>query len=147
MFKIIVVIISYLISYVAQAQNKADTSAQTGEGRVKARVQNIRNDKGSVYFAIYDSQENFNNRIAFVRKQAVVMDNSVEVVFENLPPNSYAIICFHDANDNGKMDFDESGMPLEDYGTSAQNRSFGPPSFRDALFEVKDKELTFEIRF
>lgn len=31
--------------------------------------------------------------------------------------------------------------------TSAQNRSFGPPSYSDAQFEVKDKELTFDIKF
>jgi uncharacterized protein (DUF2141 family) len=147
MFKIIVVLISYLITYVAQAQNMTDTSVQSGGGRVMARVQNIRNNVGSVYFTIYDSQENFNNRIAFDSKQAVVMDNRVEVVFENLPQKSYAIVCFHDANNNGKMDFEEGGMPLEDYGTSAPNRSFGPPSYRDAQFEVKDKELTFDIKF
>ena len=147
MFKIIVVLLSYLISFVAQSQNVTDTSGQTGEGRVMARVQNIKNNTGSVYFAIYDSQENFNKRIAFDSKQALVMGNNVEVVFENLSQKSYAIVCFHDANDNGRMDFDDSGMPLEDYGTSAQNRSFGPPSYRDAQFEVKDKELTFEIIF
>jgi len=147
MLKIIVVLISYLISYVAQAQNMTDTLVQSGGGRVMARVQNIRNNVGSVYFALYDSQENFNNRITLESKRAVVMDNRVEVVFENLPQRSYAIVCFHDANNNGKMDFDESGMPLEDYGTSAQNRSFGPPSYRDAQFEVKDKELTFDIKF
>lgn len=31
--------------------------------------------------------------------------------------------------------------------TSAQNRSFGPHSYRDAQFEVKDKGLTFDIKF
>lgn len=31
--------------------------------------------------------------------------------------------------------------------TSAQNRSFGPPSYRDAQFEVKDKGFTFDIKF
>jgi len=147
MFKIIVVLISYLISYVAQSQNMTDASVHTGEGRVKARVQNIRNNTGSVYFAIYDSQENFNDRIAYDSRQAAVTDNCVEVVFEDLLPSTYAIVCFHDTNNNGRMDFDESGMSLEDYGTSAQNRPFGPPLYKDAQFEVKDKELTFDIKF
>ena len=147
MFKIIVVLVSYLITFVTQAQINTNTTAMAGGSSVKAGVQNIRTNQGTVYFAIYNSQKSFNDRSAFASQEAIVKNNSVEVFFENLPQNTYAIVCFHDTNNNGKMDFDSRGMPLEDYGTSAKERSFGPPLFDDAKFEVKEKDVTFEIIF
>jgi len=38
------------------------------------------------------------------------------------------------------------GMPLKDYGSSNNIMTFGPPSFEDSKFEVRDKDLTFEIK-
>lgn len=147
MIKIIVVLVSYLITFVTQAQINTNTTSLAGGSRVKAGVQNIRTNQGTVYFTIYNSQKSFNNQSAFASQKATVKFNSAEVFFQNLPQNTYAIVCFHDANDNGMMDFDSIGKPLEDYGTSAKERPFGPPMFDDAKFEVKDKDVTFEIIF
>ena len=69
------------------------------------------------------------------------------MVFEGVEPGEYAIICFHDKNDNDKMDFQENGMPMEDYGASNNVMSFGPPKYDDAKFTVSDKEVTLEIKF
>ena len=71
----------------------------------------------------------------------------VQVRFEDIPSGVYAITCYHDANENGRMDFSSNGMPEEDYGTSNNAGKFGPPRFSDSKFEVKDKDLTFEIVF
>jgi hypothetical protein len=49
-------------------------------------------------------------------------------------------------DDNGKLDFSLNGMPLEDYGSSNNVMTFGPPNFEDSKFEVMDKDLTFEIK-
>ena len=46
-----------------------------------------------------------------------------------------------------KMDFNSGGMPMEDYGTTNNIMSFGPPQFVNAKFEVKDKDLNFDIKF
>ena len=45
------------------------------------------------------------------------------------------------------MDFENNGMPLEDYGATNNVMNYGPPRFEDAKFELKDKDLTFEIKF
>jgi uncharacterized protein (DUF2141 family) len=37
-------------------------------------------------------------------------------------------------------------MPLEDYGATNNVMNYGPPQFNDAKFELKDKDLTFEIK-
>ena len=45
------------------------------------------------------------------------------------------------------MDFKANGMPLEDYGASNNNMTFGPPNFEDAKFIVTDKNVSLEIKF
>ena len=74
-------------------------------------------------------------------------NQELAVTFDHVTEGVYSIPCFYDENDNGKIDFNVNGMPLEDYGVSNKVMNFGPPRFSDAKFEVSDKDLTFEIRF
>ena len=70
-----------------------------------------------------------------------------EVKFVNILPGEYAVVCYHDKNNNGKMDFTTNGMPLEDYGASNNVMNFGPPTFENAKFNVSDKNVYLEIKF
>ena len=125
--------------------------AQTGEKKylngetVKVSVINAFSDDGTVAFAFYN-KENFMKAPLFTKSSSINKGIST-VVFENVPEGSYAIICFHDANNNGKMDFQENGMPIENYGTSNNALSFGPPQFDNSKFEVKNEDLELEIKF
>ena len=69
----------------------------------------------------------------------------IEEILQEL--GTYAILCFHDRNNNGKMDFKDNGMPMEDYGVSNNVMSFAPPSYQDAKFDLGDKDLSLEIKF
>ncbi len=108
-------------------------------------VPNVTTNKGKVSYALYN-KENFRLE-PLQRKTALVKDKISTVVFTDVAPGEYAIICFHDANGNGKMDFQPSGMPIEDYGISNNPTSFGPPDYETAKFEISDKDVTLEIRF
>jgi len=79
--------------------------------------------------------------------QSKIKDGKITVTFENVKPGDYAIIAFHDENENSKMDFRENGMPLESYGMSNNSMAFGPPNYNDAKFTVADKNLDLNIRF
>lgn len=126
---------------------QAQTTETTQQGvNITVKVTNIRDDKGKVLFGLYDSQENFDQRIAFSGAIGKISDFKTEVVFENVPPGTYAIICFHDQNDNNQLDFDNL-MPTEDYGATNNSKIFGPPQFNASKFEVTDANLTFEIFF
>ncbi len=95
----------------------------------------------------YILKENFRKE-PVQAKEAKIKEGKSTVVFENIPAGEYAIICFHDANNNNKMDFEPNGMLLEDYGASNNNLSrFGPPVFDEAKFLVKDKNVSFDIKF
>ena len=115
-------------------------------------VQNIEK-KGEMHLAIYDDADVFENDNGEKGGAAKgIIDGVIEDVntgvatytFE-LPKGIYAIGIFVDANYNNKMDRNFFGVPKEQYGFSNDAKgSFGPPSFKDASFNV-DGELKLEI--
>ncbi len=112
---------------------------------ITATVVNVTSDSGKVAFALYD-KENF-MQVPIQSKDAKIVDGKSTVTFENVEPGDYSVLCFHDKNNNGKMDFQENGMPLEDYGASNNVMSFGPPNFQDSKFTVSNEEIKLEIKF
>ena len=112
---------------------------------ITATVVNISNNEGKVSFALYN-KETF-MKTPLQAKNAKVVNGRSTVVFENLESGTYSILCFHDRNNNGKMDFKDNGMPMEDYGVSNNVMSFAQPSYQDAKFDLGDKDLSLEIKF
>ena len=122
------------------------TNSITAQNKtITATVVNVTSDSGKVGFALY-------NKTTFMKtpiqaKNAKIVDGKSTVTFENLESGEYAVICYHDRNDNDKMDFEPNGMPKEDYGASNNVMSFGPPQYDDAKFIVKDKNVSLDIKF
>jgi uncharacterized protein (DUF2141 family) len=83
---------------------------------ITATVINVTSDTGKVGFALYN-KTNFRMKPLQGAASKIVDGKSI-VVFKNVEAGEYAIICYHDKNNNDKMDFKDNGMPLEDYGTS-----------------------------
>ncbi len=113
---------------------------------VVAKVTNIESNNGTVYYALYDSDESMMQRKATQSQMSSIENGVATITFSNVEVGDYSIVCYHDENDNNKMDFNEMGMPLEKYGVSNNKiNPYGPPTFNDTKFEVKDTNLTFEI--
>ena len=112
---------------------------------ITASVTNVTSDNGKVSFALYD-KESFMKKPLQAKSSKIVKGVST-VTFENVAPGEYSVICFHDKNDNDKMDFQPNGMPMEDYGTSNNVMTFGPPQYENSKFTVTDKNVTLEIKF
>jgi uncharacterized protein (DUF2141 family) len=150
MVRILITLVIYLISIVGYAQfskSKKTNLENNGELKVNVEINNIGSDKGKVYFAIYDSASNFSKKKPINGGDVKVVNGKVKITFDYLKPGVYAVTCYYDTNNNGKMDFENNGMPLEDYGATNNVMNYGPPRFEDAKFELKDKDLTFEIKF
>ena len=112
---------------------------------ITATVVNVLTSEGKVGFALYN-KDNFMKQ-PIQAKEAKIVDGKSTVVFENVLAGEYAILCYHDKNNNDKMDFQPNGMPLESYGASNNVMNFGPPRFDDAKFKVSDKKVSLEIKF
>jgi uncharacterized protein (DUF2141 family) len=138
MMKFIIAILTIIILFIT---NKITAQKNT----ITARVSNVTSDKGRVEFALYDKT---NFRIKPLQgAESKILNGKSAVVFENIGAGEYAIICYHDKNNNDKMDFEANGMPLEDYGASNNVMNFGPPNFEDAKFTIIDKNVSLEIKF
>lgn len=112
---------------------------------ITVTIENISSDEGKVGFALYNKANFMKEPVQ--AKNAKIVNGKTEIDFENITPGEYAVICYHDKNDNDKMDFSEYRMPLEDYGVSNNNMSFGPPNYEDAKFVVADKNVSLIIKF
>tara|TARA_R110002049_G_scaffold271324_2_gene448559 strand:+ start:1013 stop:1429 length:417 start_codon:yes stop_codon:yes gene_type:complete len=109
-------------------------------------IDNVTSDKGNVKMALH-TVNTFMKGKGIENGQSEIKDGKVTIIFKNVKPGDYAVIAFHDENENNKMDFRENGMPLESYGMSNNVMSFGPPQYDDAKFTVADKDLELSIRF
>tara|TARA_R110001583_G_scaffold412_2_gene3764 strand:- start:7957 stop:8388 length:432 start_codon:yes stop_codon:yes gene_type:complete len=112
---------------------------------ITVSVTNALSDKGEVHFAIF-TKENFRKE-SLSSKSSTISNGKSSVIFENISEGAYAVVCYHDENNNGTMDFQENGMPKESYGTSNNALSYGPPQFESAKFEVVNEDLNLEIKF
>jgi len=108
-------------------------------------MENISTDKGTVKFALYD-ETNFRMQ-SLQSATGKIKAGKTTIVFKDVLPGAYAIVCYHDKNENNQMDFQPNGMPLEDYGTSNNVMSYGPANFEAAKFIVADKNIVLNIRF
>lgn len=112
---------------------------------ITATVVNVSSDSGKVGFALYNKETFMKQPLQ--AKNGKIIDGKSTVVFEGVEPGEYAVICFHDKNDNDKMDFQDNGMPMEDYGVSNNVMSFGPPQYADAKFTLDKEDIVLEIKF
>ncbi|MDV7187398.1 DUF2141 domain-containing protein [Lutibacter sp. TH_r2] len=140
-----ILIIALLISSVLFAQTSKETELEEGQ-TIEVSVTNALSDKGIIYFSLH-TKETFRKAKAMYSESSKIENGKAEVTFKNVPEGEYAIICFHDENENNKMDFELNGMPKESYGTSNNPMSYGPPQFEPSKFEVTNKNLSLEIKF
>jgi uncharacterized protein (DUF2141 family) len=134
----------FLVTLLVTTALFVSTTITAQNKKITVTIENITSDSGKVGFALY-------NKDNFMKKPIIGMESKIEngkttVTFENIAPGEYAITCYHDKNGNGKMDFAANGMPLEDYGASNNNMSFGPPNYDDAKFVVADKNVSLNIK-
>ncbi|WP_457615491.1 DUF2141 domain-containing protein [Lutibacter sp.] len=140
----LILTITLLFSSTLCIQSQTATTKPEGIN-LTVSVVNVLSDKGTVGFALFD-KENF-MKAPIQAKIGTIKNGKSTVVFKNIPKGVYAIISYHDENNNKRMDFFENGMPKESYGTSNNVINFGPPDFETSKFVVADKDLTLEIKF
>lgn len=128
-------------TFIISAQSETSTST---EGTTITVTVPVKNNEGSILAALYNEAQFMKEGVQ--NQLGTIEDGKSVMTFTNVAPGSYAVILFHDKNNNKQMDFDTNGMPLEPYGVSNNAMSYGPPQWNEAKFEVSDKPLELEIR-
>lgn len=100
---LLVSVLSLLVN--AQVSQKQQTGLEKGID-ISVSVDNNTSNKGKVYFSLFNSKENFYQRVSFNSVTGKIKENKAAITFFNNPKGTCAIICFHDTNDNIYIDFE-----------------------------------------
>jgi uncharacterized protein (DUF2141 family) len=138
---IILTIALSLTALFLNAQIENDTIARGTTIHVSVA---LKSDAGQVLFGLHN--ESTFMKIPLEALKSDIIEGKAEVTFLDVLPGIYGILVFHDKNNNERMDFDETGMPLESYGASNNVMNYGPPMWSDAKFEVGSDPIEMEIR-
>jgi uncharacterized protein (DUF2141 family) len=106
---------------------------------LKINIVEIKNNTGKIMFQLFDEKQT-----VLKQEMGTIVENKCSFSISGLEPGKYAVRYYHDENQNGKMETNAVGKPVEGYGFSNNvTGRFGPPSFDKWLFEItSDKEIT-----
>ncbi len=105
------------------------TSASAATLQVK--IDGVASDKGKLRVAVCDES-------TFLKKCTLgasvpAHSGSVTVDVPSVPAGTWAVMAYHDENDNEKLDRNPMGIPSEGYGFSnGAIAKYGPPQFKQA---------------
>ena len=142
LLKIFLLIISFSIS--AQIN---DNLSQNKYFELEINILKIKKP-GTAFIAIYNNSLDFNsgdeskNRITYALKENVKKGSFSKVVM--VEEGTYGVKIYIDKNNNNKFDFNIIGIPKEQFGFSNDAISLlGPPSFKNASFDVSDNKTIY----
>lgn len=121
------------------------SGAGSAADQLLVSVTNVASGRGTVVAMVCD-QASFLASCAFKGAAAASTTRRVTIAFRGVPRGKYAVVVFHDENDNRRLDRDALGIPTEGYGYSRAARGHGgPPRFEDAAFDFGGGESTIEV--
>lgn len=111
--------------------------------KITVEVLNVPESKGKISVALYDKEDAFlKSEDVFASASSPAEMGKTNVILENIPHGNYAIALFHDKNGNDELDTNWMGIPKEKVAFSyAKMKLFGPPSFEDCSFDLKESTL------
>lgn len=123
--------------------------AQAEAHPLKVHLQGIKNNRGMVHIQLYSDPKKF-RKSAYadhVIKVAAV-EGELTAEFKDIEPGQYAILAFHDEDENGEMNKRLGMIPLEGYALSNNPKVMGPPAFKDSAFEFPpNQEVTLIFHY
>ncbi len=105
--------------------------------------------KGQVCLSLFSSGRGFpDSKDDAVNTQCVkITDKLLEVTFDNLQPQTYAVAVFWDNNEDGELNRNFLGIPTEKFGFSSNPViRTGPPKFGESAVVVVGKNTRISIQ-
>lgn len=108
---------------------------------LQVNIFNFESTEGKCVIKLYDENFVFEPNKNSLKEIVVNITpfKTASYTFTELPYGTYAIITYHDKNNNSYLDRKKIGLPTEPVGNSNNNK--GSPSFSKSKFELKDKTV------
>jgi len=114
-------------------------------------ITGVHSAKGDVYVALFNRAENFPDGDYSIRHLKVTASTAPIVVsFDDIPPGTYAVGCYHDEDKLGHFKTNWFGYPLDGYALSNGIRAVvSRPTFAQAAFPVGNPaaSVTLNVRY
>lgn len=121
-------------------------AASATAGDLQVDLHGIRAPTGTLRLAVVDSAAGWDSKAAPLQAQQLPASaDAAKVVFKNLPAGDYAVLVTHDENDNGTLDTNLVGIPVEGYGFSNNPRVQRKPTFDEARVHVPAEGAAIDI--
>lgn len=121
-------------------------SASDDTARLTVTVHGYSDANAVIELGLFADQTGWDEDRAARDIRVVANGSSVEIVIEDIQPGVYGIKLFHDADNDGELDFNRFGIPQEDYAFSNNARGrFGPARWENARFTVEAGENSHRI--
>ena len=97
--------------------------------------------------AVVNSDAAWKNEAKPVEMRKVAAgQGEVKLQFKDLPPGNYAVQVMHDENENGQLDTNFLGIPVEGYGFSNNPNVMRKAHYDEARFDVGAEPASVTIR-
>ncbi len=109
------------------------------DAHLNIKVKGIRSEKGKILYTVFSDKVGFPSDTdkAMEKGRATIKDGEAHIDLD-LPNGEYAIMVFHDEDDNGELKTNWIGMPKEGVGNS--NNHKGIPSYKKSVFTLSEDE-------
>jgi outer membrane protein len=95
---------------------------------------------GTVIFVLFNSANTFGDLRDPAKVVKQPLDGRQVYHIDDVPHGEYALMVYHDENENGRIDKNFIGIPNEILGFSNRYKPKGPPSFKRAAFVLMEGE-------
>lgn len=115
--------------------------ALADSGQLLVEIIGMRDSSGTIRAALYNEPDSFRKEeraLMWVAQSAKA--GNATLIFRDVPPGRYAIVAYHDENDDGKLNLRFGMFPSEGYALSNNPKVVGPPRFADSAFDFSGKE-------
>jgi MipA family protein len=97
---------------------------------------------GNIVLMLFDSPNAFGDLRDPVKVVTYGLDGGTMFRIEGIDPGQYALLVYHDENENGQLDRNFAGIPRESLAFSNGYRPKGPPRFDRAAVILEDGDLS-----
>lgn len=109
-------------------------------------VEKIRNDTQPIRVLLFNTPDTFPDEEQFYKVQITKATEGTAVVeFTDLAPTTYAIMAYHDENEDNRLNRVLGMWPSEGYGLSMNPIVVGPPTFEETSFKLPAQGFSLTI--
>ncbi len=115
----------------------AASLAHAGDARLEVKLAGVRHGQGTLRVALYRDTATFckdGEAVLLADTPAALGQRSVHMA--GLEPGRYAVLAWHDEDDDGRLDRLLGLFPSEGWGLSNNPEVSGAPAFADCAFEL-----------